>query len=92
MERAKRNPFPYDLVARLWAEGKTIAEIAERIGRIDRSREDGDKYHTMRVFLMRMHAGYKDRSGKIVKLPYRASRKLVRAAKQRRSFWLRRKS
>jgi hypothetical protein len=86
MERAKRNPFPYDLVARLWAKGKTIAEIAERIGRIDRSREDGDKYHTMRVFLMRMHAGYKDRSGKIVKLPYRASRKLVRAAKQRRSF------
>jgi hypothetical protein len=86
MERAKRNPFPYDLVARLWAEGKTIAEIAERIGRIDRNREDGDKYHTMRVFLMRMHAGYKDRSGKIVKLPYRASRKLVRAAKERRLF------
>ena len=69
MERAKRNPFPYDLVARLWAEGKTIAEIAESIGRIDRNREDGDKYHTMRVFLMRMHAGYRDRSGKIVKLP-----------------------
>jgi hypothetical protein len=86
MERAKRNPFPYDLVARLWAKGKTIAEIAERIGRIDRSREDGDKYHTMRVFLMRMHAGYKDRDGKIVKLPYRASRKLVRAAKERRLF------
>ena len=75
MERAKRNPFPYDLVARLWERGKTIADIAERIGRIDRNREDGDKYHTMRVFLMRMHAGYKDRSGKIVKLPYRASRK-----------------
>jgi hypothetical protein len=84
MDRAKRNPFPYDLVARLWAKGKTIAEIAGRIGRIDRSREDGDKYHTMRVFLMRMHAGYKDRSGKIVKLPYRASRMLVRAAKERR--------
>ena len=86
MERAKRNPFPYDLVARLWAEGKTIAQIAERIGRIDRNREDGDKYHSVRVFLMRMHAGYKDRSGKIVKLPYRASRKLVRAAKERRLF------
>jgi hypothetical protein len=86
MERAKRNPFPYDLVARLWAKGKTIAEIAERIGRIDRNREDGDKYHTMRVFLMRMHAGYKNSSGKVVKLPYRASRKLVRAAKERRLF------
>jgi hypothetical protein len=86
MDSAKRNPFPYDLVARLWAKGKTIAEIAERIGRIDQNREDGDKYHTLRVFLMRMHAGYKDRSGNIVKLPYRVSRKLVRAAKQRRSF------
>jgi len=86
MERANRNPFPYDLVARLWAKGKTIAEIAERIGRIDWSREDGDKYHTMRVFLMRMHAGYKDRDGKIVKLPYRASRKLVLAAKKRHLF------
>jgi len=86
MERAKRNSFPYGLVARLWAQGKTIAEIAERIGRIDWNRVDGDKYHTMRVFLMRMHAGYKDRSGKIVKLPYRASRKVVRTAKQRRLF------
>ena len=84
MERQKRKPFPYDLVAKLWADGKTIAEIAERIGRIDWNREDGDKYHTMRVFLMRMHAGYKDRSGKIVKLPYRVPRKLVRAAKERR--------
>ncbi|MGC2729246.1 MAG: hypothetical protein WA254_08610 [Candidatus Sulfotelmatobacter sp.] len=86
MDRPKRNPFPYDLVAKLWADGKTIAEIAERIGRIDRSREDGDKYHTMRVFLMRMHAGYKDRFGKIVKLPYRVSPKLVRAARERRLF------
>jgi hypothetical protein len=86
MERQKRKPFPYDLVARLWAQGKTIAEIANQIGRIDWNREDGDKYHTMRVFLMRMHAGYKDRSGKIVKLSYRASRKLVRAAKERRLF------
>jgi hypothetical protein len=86
VDRPKRNPFPYDLVAKLWADGKTIAEIAERIGRIDRSREDGDKYHTMRVFLMRMHAGYKDRFGKIVKLPYRVSPKLVRAARERRLF------
>ena len=86
MGRPRRNPFPYDLVAKLWADGKTIAEIAERIGRIDRSREDGDKYHTMRVFLMRMHAGYKDRFGKIVKLPYRVSPKLVRAARERRLF------
>jgi hypothetical protein len=83
MKGTKRNPFPYDLVARLWADGKTIAEIAEQIGRIDKKREDGDKHHTLRVFLMRMHAGYRNKFGKIVKLPYRASRKLVSAAKQR---------
>jgi hypothetical protein len=85
MERAKRKVFPYELVAKLWAQGKTIAEIAQRIGRIDRNREDGDKYHTMRVFLMRMHAGYKDSCGKVVKLPYRTSRKIIHAAKERRS-------
>jgi hypothetical protein len=84
VDRPKRKPFPYQLVAKLWAEGKTIAQIAERIGRIDQYREDGDKYHTLRVFLMRMHAGYRDRFGKIVRLPYRASPKLVRAAKKRR--------
>lgn len=86
MGTQKRKPFPYDLVAKLWAQGKTIAQIAEQIGRIDESREDGDRYHTLRVFLMRMHAGYKDRSGKIVKLPYRVPRKVVRAAKQRHLF------
>lgn len=86
MKRPKRKPFPYEIVAKLWADGKTIAEIAERIGRIDWNREDGDKYHSVRVFLMRMHAGYKDRSGKIVKLPYRVPRKVVRAAKARRLF------
>ena len=42
MGRARRNPFPYDLVAKLWADGKTIGEIAERIGRIDWNREDGE--------------------------------------------------
>lgn len=86
MGRQKRKPFPYDLVAKLWADGNTIGEIAERIGRIDWNREDGDRYHTLRVFLMRMHAGYKNRSGKIVKLPYRVPRKVVRAAKARRLF------
>jgi hypothetical protein len=39
--RARRNPFSYGLVARLWAKGKTIAEIAEQIGRVDWNREDG---------------------------------------------------
>jgi len=79
----KRKPFPYARVARLWKNGRTVSEIGERIGCVDRDREDGDRFHTLRVRLSRMHAGYKDSSGKIVKLPYRISRKLVKAAKER---------
>jgi hypothetical protein len=77
----KRRAFPYHRVAKLWARGKTIAKIGTAIGRVDRDREDGDRFHTLRNFLMRMHKGYRDREGNIVKLPYRASRKAVRAAK-----------
>lgn len=79
----KRRVFPYHRVARLWNNGRTIREIGERIGYVDRDREDGDRFHTLRNFLMRMHRGYRDREGKIVKLPYRQPRKLVRAAKAR---------
>lgn len=79
----KRRAFPYRRVARLWANGRTIREIAERINYLDRGRDDGDECHTLRNFLMRMHKGYRDRDGKFVKLPYRASRAVVRAAKAR---------
>lgn len=75
MKKASRNrrAFPYRRVAKLWARGKTIAEIAKQIGRIDRGRDDGDKHHTMRVFLMRMHRGYRDRNGPMTRLSYRVS-------------------
>jgi hypothetical protein len=80
----KRQAFPYQRVARLWKNGRTIAEVGERIGCVDRGREDGDRFHTLRNFLRLMHSrGYRNREGKIVKLPYRVSRKLVRAAKKR---------
>jgi len=82
--RMKRRAFPYERVARLWNNGRSIREIGERIGYVD-DREDGDRFHTLRNFLMRMHKGYRDRRGNVMKLPYRASRKLVRAAKARRS-------
>jgi hypothetical protein len=32
---AKRRPFSYARVAKLWEQGKTIAEIAKVIGRFD---------------------------------------------------------
>lgn len=81
----KRRAFPYARVARLWANGRTIGEIGERIGYVDQGRDDGDRYHTLRNFLMRMHRGYRDGNGKIVRLPYRVSRKVVQAAKERAS-------
>ena len=81
----KRRAFPYARVARLWANGRTIAEIGERIGYVDGGRDDGDRFHTLRNFLMRMHKGYRDRDGKLVRLPYRVSKNLVQAAKRRAS-------
>ena len=50
MKRTKRKPFPYLRVAKLWERGKTIAEIAKAIGRIDKEREDGDQYHLCGTF------------------------------------------
>lgn len=76
----KRKPFPYVRVARLWKNGRTIAETGERIGYVDRGRDDGDKFHTLRCFLTRMHKGYRDAKGDIVRLPYRVSRKHVASA------------
>jgi len=81
----KRRAFPYQRVARLWRNGRTIREIAERINYLDQGRDDGDECHTLRSFLMRMHRGWRDKDGKLVKLPYRASRAVVRAAKLRAS-------
>ena len=73
----KRRPFPYAKVAVLWGEGKTIAEIAKAIGRVGKG---NDPHHALRVVLTRMHRGYKDEQGKVVKLPHRISRKTLRLA------------
>lgn len=75
---AKRRPFPYAEVAELWADGKTIAEIARAIGRVGTG---NDPYHSLRVFLTRMHHGYMNAEGKLVKLPHRVSKKTLRLAK-----------
>jgi hypothetical protein len=74
---AKRRPFPYGRVARMWAKGKTIAEIAKAIGRVGKGK---DPYHALRVVLTRMHRGYRSTEGKLVKLPHRISKKTLRLA------------
>jgi hypothetical protein len=74
----KRMPFPYARVARLWKNGRTIAEIAERIGRVEKGKDD--PYHSLRNFLRIMHRGYRDQKGNFVKLPYRVPKSTVRAS------------
>jgi hypothetical protein len=77
LRRAKRRVFPYARVAKLWAKGKTIAEIAKAIERVGNGK---DAYHGLRVVLTRMHKGYRDSDGKVVKLPHRISLKTLRLA------------
>jgi hypothetical protein len=76
-KRATSRPFPYEQVANMWAEKKTIPEIANAIGRLGKG---DDPYHSLRVALTRMHKGYKDKSGNIVTLPHRVSRKTLKLA------------
>ena len=61
----------------MWAQEKTIPEIAKAIRRVGKG---DDKFHALRVFLSKVHKGYKDKSGNIVKLPYRISRKTLKLA------------
>lgn len=79
--RKERQPFPYMRAARLWAQGKTIAVIAKRLGRID-TNNPGDPYHQLRNFLRRMHAGYRDARGRLVRLPYRVSTHTVKLSRK----------
>jgi hypothetical protein len=67
-KRATSRPFPYEQVANLWAQKKTIREIAKEIGRVSKG---DDPYHSLRVALTRMHRGFKDAKGNVVKLPHR---------------------
>jgi hypothetical protein len=81
-KRRFRRPFPYTRVARMWAKGKTIAQIAHAIKREDTKNPNGDLYHSLRNFLHRMHnVGYKDENGRLRRLPHRVSRGTVRKAR-----------
>jgi hypothetical protein len=73
-KRATSRAFPYAKVAEMWAQEKTIPEIATAIDRVGKG---DDKFHALRIFLSKMHKGYKNTEGNIVKLPYRISRKTL---------------
>jgi len=73
--------FPYARVAKMWEQGRTISQIAHAIKRVD-EQNPKDPHHSLRNFLHRMHKGYVDNKGRLVRLPYRVSPKLVRAGKQ----------
>jgi hypothetical protein len=75
--------FPYERVARMWRSGKSIAQIGQAVGRVDQDSPTGDLYHSLRNFLYRMHnRGYKNKSGRLVRLPYRVSKSTIRAARK----------
>jgi hypothetical protein len=61
----------------MWAQEKTIPEIATAIQRVGKG---DDKFHALRISLSKMHKGYRDAQGNIVKLPYRVSHKTVKLA------------
>lgn len=79
--RKQRRPFPYPRVERMWEQGKTIKQIAHAIGLIDKHNPK-DPYHSLRNFLHRMHKGYRNGNGKMVKLPHRISVATTRAARK----------
>jgi hypothetical protein len=76
-KRATSRLFPYAKVAEMWAQKKTIPEIATAIDRVGKG---DDKFHALRIFLSKMHKGYKNTEGKVVKLPYRVSHQTVKLA------------
>jgi hypothetical protein len=79
--RKKRESFPYARVHRMWDAGKKIQEIAKAIGRIDKDNPN-DPYHSLRNFLYRMHKGYKNRNGQVVRLKHRVSVSTIREARK----------
>jgi hypothetical protein len=76
-KRATSRAFPYAKVAEMWAQEKTIPEIAKAIGRVGKG---DDPYHALRAALTKMHKGYRTIEAAIAKLPHRVSQKTVKLA------------
>ena len=77
-KEAKRKAFPYVRVAKLWAKGRTVTEIAKATGYFNSTSDD--PCHRLRVALTAMHRGWKDSNGKTHKLPHRVSKNALKAA------------
>lgn len=76
--RKSARQFPYNKVADLWNDGKTISEIAHTVGWFESDKRD--PCHSLRNFLRVMHQkGYMDASGRRVKLPYRVPQESIKA-------------
>lgn len=75
-KRATSRAFPYEQVAKMWAQEKTIPQIATAIERVGKG---DDPYHSLRVALTRFHKGVK-LNGRLVKLPHRVSKKTLKLA------------
>lgn len=73
--------FPLDRIAKLWSAKKTITQITRAIGRFD-EKNPVRSLHAVRDCLRRMHNGYVDAQGNLVKLPHRVARKTVRACRK----------
>ena len=80
-QRRQYRPFPYRRVAKMWEKGLTIARIAYAVDRVDKDNPN-DPYHSLRNFLYRMHKGYTNGKGRVVKLPHRVSKSTLRAARK----------
>lgn len=79
-KRAYR-PFPLDRIARMWSAKKTIAQITRAIGRFDK-KNPVRSLHAVRDCLRRMHMGYVNERGRLVKLPHRVAPATVRACRK----------
>jgi hypothetical protein len=79
--RREYRSFPYQRVAKMWKRGMTIAQIARAVNRVDKNNPN-DPFHSLRNFLYRMHKGYTNGNGRIVKLPHRVSKAALRAARK----------
>jgi hypothetical protein len=76
-KQTKRREFPYQTVLKMWNAGKTLETIARAVGRYQPKADD--PLRGFRVSLTRFHKGVK-LNGRLVKLPYRVSRKTLKLA------------
>jgi hypothetical protein len=71
-----RKSVPWLKLERMHRAGKTNMQMAIAINRVDVGKPDPT--HTLRGLLNKMHKGYRNAEGKLVRLPYKISRSTLR--------------